>query len=90
MITRIWNYLPHKIILALAVMAVIAGCAGLEGQGKSAAVPEIHPGILAGYLDPETLPNSLVLIPPPPAEDSAALALDEEVSRNSLALRGTL
>jgi acid phosphatase (class A) len=44
---------------------------------------------LAGYLDPEVLPNSLELIPPPPAEGSAALALDEEVSRKSLSLRGT-
>jgi acid phosphatase (class A) len=52
-------------------------------------VPEIHPGILAGYLQSEVLPNSLALIPPPPATGSAALALDEEVSRKSLALRGT-
>ncbi|MBW1812064.1 MAG: phosphatase PAP2 family protein, partial [Deltaproteobacteria bacterium] len=51
--------------------------------------PEIHPGILAGYLQPEALPNSLALIPSPPSEGSAALALDEEVSRKSLALRGT-
>ena len=32
---------------------------------------------------------SQALIPPPPAADSAALALDEEVSRKSLAQRGT-
>lgn len=73
----------------IAVMVIIAGCAGLEGQSKPAAVPEIHPGILAGYLDPETLPNSLALLPSPPAEGSAALALDEEVGRNSLTLLGT-
>ena len=89
MITRRLNHALHKIILVLALMAIIPGCAGLEGQSKPAAVPEIHPGILAGYLDPETLPDSLALIPPPPAEGSAALALDEEVSRRSLALRGT-
>jgi acid phosphatase (class A) len=89
MITRRQNNLPHKIILILVSMAIIAGCAGLEGQTKPAAVPEIRPGILAGYLDPETLPDSLVLIPPPPAEGSAARALDEEVSRKSMALRGT-
>jgi acid phosphatase (class A) len=40
-------------------------------------------------LDQEVLPNSLALIPAPPAEGSAAKALDEEVSRKSLALRGT-
>jgi acid phosphatase (class A) len=35
------------------------------------------------------LPDSLALIPPPPSEGSTALALDEEISRKSLALRGT-
>jgi acid phosphatase (class A) len=44
---------------------------------------------LAGYLQKETLPNSLVLIPPPPVDGSAAKARDEEVSRITLALRGT-
>ena len=67
---------------------MIAGCAGLEGQSKPAAVPEILPGILAGYLDPETLPSSLELLPPP-AAGSAAFALDEEFSRRSFTLRGT-
>jgi acid phosphatase (class A) len=77
------------ILLVLACIAITAGCAGFEGQSKPAAVPEIHPGILAGYLQPKEHPNSLALIPPPPAKGSAALALDEEVSRKSLALRGT-
>ncbi|MBW2643903.1 MAG: hypothetical protein JRC89_11185, partial [Deltaproteobacteria bacterium] len=77
------------ILLILVYVAITAGCAGFEGQSKPAAVPEIHPGILAGYLQPEVLPNSLALIPPPPAEGSAALALDEEVSRKSIELRDT-
>jgi len=87
--TRLWNHSLRKIIPVLAFVAIIAGCAGLKGQSKPAAVQEIHPGILAGYLDPETLPNSLALIPPPPEEGSAAHALDEEVSRTNLALRDT-
>jgi len=68
---------------------VTAGCTNYEKQSESVAVPEIHPGILAGYLQPEVLPNSLALIPPPPAAGSAALALDEEVSKKSLTLRDT-
>ena len=79
----------QKILLNMAVFAVIVGCTSFEKQSKPAAVPEIHPGILAGYLQPEKLPNSLALLPPPPAAGSATLALDEEVSRKSLALRGT-
>mgnify|MGYP001032618965 CR=1 FL=1 len=47
------------------------------------------PGILAGYLDAEALPNSLELIPPPPVEGSAAFALDQEVSQKVLPLRDT-
>jgi acid phosphatase (class A) len=87
-----------SLLLALAtfakgviVCAVIAGVPlpvnGAEAQ--SIAVPEIRPGILAGYLSSEALPNSLALIPPPPAAGTAALALDEEVSRISAELRGT-
>ncbi len=89
MIIRRGDNVLQKIILILVIIAIISGCAGLESKSKPAPVPEIHPGILAGYLDPEMLPNSLELIPPPPAEGSAALAHDEAVSRKSLALHGT-
>jgi acid phosphatase (class A) len=82
------NMLPRT-FLVLICIAIIAGCAGFESQRKPAPVPEIHPGILAGYLKPEVLPNSLALIPPPPAQGSAAFALDEEIARKSMALRGT-
>ena len=54
------------------------------------SVPEILPGILAGYLGREELPNSLVLVPPAPTPGTAAYALDEEVSRQDLALMGSL
>lgn len=79
----------RKIFLVLVCVAIIGGCAGFERQSKPAAVPEIRPGILAGYLPPEALPDSLALLPPPPAAGSAAFALDQEVSRKSLGLRGT-
>ena len=89
MISRLWNNKLRKIILVVSGIAITAGCVGLEGQGKPAPVPEIRPGILAGYLKAEVLPDSLTLLPPPPASGSAAFALDQEVSRKSLALRGT-
>jgi acid phosphatase (class A) len=89
MIARRRDHVPNKIIWILVSLAIIAGCAGHAGQTKPAAVPEIHPGILAGYLDAKMLPDSLALLPSPPAEGSAALALDEEVSRKNLALRNT-
>jgi acid phosphatase (class A) len=55
----------------------------------TADVPEVWPGYLAGYLAKSALPDSLALVPPPPAPGSAALALDEDANRKALALRGT-
>ena len=89
MISCFCNTQLRKILLILAFVAITTGCAIFEGQSKPAAVPEIRPGILAGYLQPEALPNSLELVPPPPAKGSAAFALDEDVSKKSLAQRGT-
>jgi hypothetical protein len=68
----------RKHLFVLLAIAITAGCASTKQQSGPMAVPEIHPGILAGYLQPEELPNSLDLVPPPPADGSAALALDEE------------
>jgi len=79
----------YRFFLVLMCLAITAGCAGFERQSRPEAVPEIQPGILAGYLQPEALPNSLTLLPPPPAVGSAALALDEDVSRKNMTLRGT-
>ncbi|MCF7752169.1 phosphatase PAP2 family protein [Bacillus subtilis subsp. subtilis] len=51
-------------------------------------VPELRPGVPAGYLG-RALPDSLALLPPPPAKGSAGLARDHAVSRAAHALRGT-
>jgi acid phosphatase (class A) len=52
-------------------------------------VPEIRPGVLAGYLPPGTSVDSLALLPPPPAEASAAFEHDREVSHRAVAERGS-
>lgn len=78
----------RQIWIVLACTAIIAGCAGLQKKSPD-PVPEIMPGFLAGYLDQEALPDSLALLPPPPAQDSAARGHDEAVSRRALALRGS-
>jgi acid phosphatase (class A) len=83
--------IPKKFVVLLAgvFLMVIASCSGFQHQSPSAAVQEIHPGILVGYLQPEALPDSLALLPPPPAAGSAAFTLDEEVSRKARVLRGS-
>ncbi len=77
------------VLLVLSAALMVAGCAGFERQSRPTVVPEIRPGILAGYLPPEDLPNARALLPAPPAPGSAAMAVDEEVSRKTLALRDT-
>ncbi len=79
----------RTISFILVCVAVASGCAVPTKQPKPAIVPEIRPGFLAGYLDETDLPDSKALLPPPPAEGSAAKALDEEISRKALSLRGT-
>jgi acid phosphatase (class A) len=58
---------------------------------KAADVGELYPnsGILKGYLTPEQLPDSLALLPAPPAEGSAALAEDTAAFRSLTALQSS-
>ena len=79
----------RNLLLLLVLATINSGCAYFDGRSKSAEVAEIHPGILQGYLSSQELPTSLALLPSPPAKGSAALALDEEVARNNVALRDT-
>lgn len=50
--------------------------------------PEIKPGIPAGYLG-NKLPDSLRLLPPPPASDGAAFRNDQAVHDAAQSLKGT-
>lgn len=85
---------PAGVALALlgaAALLALGGCAAGPGAAGSpiGQVPEIRPGILAGYLPRQDLPDSLVLVPPPPAPGSAAQALDDDIARRATALRGS-
>lgn len=77
--------------------SLLAGCASGPLQpvappsapsAPARAVPELRPGVPAGYLG-RALPDSLALLPPPPAKGSPAFARDQAVSRASQKLRGT-
>ena len=61
---------------------IFAGCAT-----RPEPVPEIRPGLLAGYLGKE-LPDSLALLPPPPARARRS-GTTRRSSRASQKLRGT-
>ncbi|MDW3682213.1 phosphatase PAP2 family protein [Cupriavidus sp. CV2] len=81
------NRLAGLSVLGAALF--LAGCASQGQGGTAAAVPEIRPGILAGYLPADARPDSLALVPPPPAPGSAAQALDDEIARANQPLRDT-
>ena len=62
--------------LALPLPALLASCAGVDTVPPT-QLPEVRPGYVAGYLEPSQYPDSLSLLPRPPAPGSAALAADE-------------
>ncbi len=78
--------LLRRTLLIVICVGIITGCASFERFGN----PGYMPGIWSqGYLSKEALPDSAALLPPPPTIGSAASALDEDVSKKSLALRDT-
>ena len=77
------------LVIILLFTTLMLGTVYAKEAGVKKTPKEIAPGFMEGYLAHEMLPNSLKLLPPPPAENSAAFALDEDVSQQNLALRGT-
>ena len=83
-----------KLAWTMAFAALVAGCAATTSERPSSApsaqapVPEVRPGVLAGYLPQGGAPNSLTLIPAPPAPGSAAQARDDAAAKAATALRG--
>ncbi|MBO9518615.1 MAG: phosphatase PAP2 family protein [Porphyrobacter sp.] len=82
--------------LRLTALSALAACAGLgtwsasevlaQGQqDASAAIGQLPPG----YLPREALPDSLALLPPPPAAGSAAMERDEQAREATIPIRNT-
>ena len=85
------SFIRTFLIVAISVL-LFNGCEPQSSnQSKSQTsldkqIPEIHKGILQGYLSKEELPNSLNLVAPPPEEGSAAYALDQEIAAKYVTL----
>src|ERR1035437_5964890 len=79
----------QKLSRGLAIAALATGCASVQAENEVITVPGGFPGLVAGYLAEQSLPNSLALVPPVPSADSSALMLDKEISRRSFLLRDT-
>ncbi len=81
----------NKMIYKNIITVILISTAFLfaKDNSLSSQIPEIKPGILQGYLDSKTLPNSLNLIPIAPIQGSAAQKFDDAVSQKYFALQGT-
>jgi len=81
---------PARLASLLAVAALLSAC-----QTAPPTSPEVvgefraGSGYLKGYLDRKQLPDSLALLPRPPAEGSAEQAADLAIHRATRALRDT-
>ena len=81
---------PDAVKAALALALGLAACAsGPERAGEAVSVPGFEGRFVTGYLAKDAIPSSLLQVPPPPEDGSAAKALDEEIARRSFALRDT-
>ncbi|MEQ8216409.1 MAG: hypothetical protein ABRQ30_08950, partial [Smithellaceae bacterium] len=77
------------ITLIITCMLMTAGCACLTSPVIPTEVQEVRPGKLQGYLPPDKTPNSLALLPAPPARESAAFAADREAFLTTRSLVNT-
>jgi len=77
---------------SLGISLLIAGCAATSAPqvpSIEAKAPTAAPNVNAGYLSKEARPNSLLLVPPPPAPGSEAMARDEAAARAAVAQQGS-
>jgi acid phosphatase (class A) len=79
---------------AIAGVLIVVGACAAARQPAASAQPDATAmaqlGLFSpGYLARGSVPDSMLITPPPPAPGSAALARDEEAARAALALQGT-
>ncbi|WP_349985411.1 phosphatase PAP2 family protein [Stenotrophomonas sp. WHRI 8082] len=75
-------------LLCLSVALALSSCTSPPTRPATAVEATVTTRAV-GYLADHAVPASLDLVPPPPVAGSAGFALDEQVSREARALRGT-
>jgi len=73
----------------LAIVLLLSGCGGASVQNERVATSAAAAVKAPGYLEPAERPDSVVLLPPPPARGSAEYRSDEDIYRRLSALVGT-
>lgn len=83
-------FLKSMMISAVAAAAIIAQGSGFALADGNSPVSDPHFQMAPGYVwSQSALPDSLALLGPPPADNSAAFARDEEARAVTMPLRGT-
>lgn len=72
-------------LLATALIAALSGCTTVAAPATPVEASVVTKAV--GYLAADAVPDSMALVPAPPAAGSAGFALDEQVSREARALR---
>lgn len=75
------------VLSTLMLFGMVLSAFTSDALAQPAPVAEVRPGRLPGYLPAENLPDALALIPPAPAQDSAAFAWEQDVNHRMQALR---
>ncbi len=83
--------LPAPVLrpLSIATALLLALSACTASTPRATPVEAAATTRAPGYLAADAVPDSLALVPAPPAPGSAGFALDEQVNREALALRGS-
>ena len=81
----------HKWLVhcTMFLVIVLAGSLLFGGVGAAAATTASTTVKLTGYLSKSELPDGMMILPPPPAEGSAAMSLDEDVASRTFGVRDT-
>jgi len=77
------------IFIPLVILLVAQTAAGQSADVESGASPMRRAATVKGYLEEGDIPDTVALLPLPPATGSAAMALDQEMNKQALTLRGT-
>jgi acid phosphatase (class A) len=80
--------MKHLLAPALSAMLLLSS-AGAGQQAAPSAAEAALAKLPPGFLPHDQLPDSLALLPPPPARDSAAFQRDEAARRDARRFRGT-
>jgi acid phosphatase (class A) len=81
---RFWT--SGVVVMGLAVSAFTAHAQSVPSTNPD-QLPQLRPGVVAGYLPREGLIDSLAMLPPPPTAGSEELAADDAARRSMTALR---